>query len=73
MVTEPRTSPTKTKHQIIFGVAAWVLGIIYSMFILNPFHAFSLGFLSANGLKIVLEKLIFNFLFLHHWCRLKHT
>ena len=56
MVSEPRTSPSKTSHQIIFGIAAWVLGIIYVMLSIPVFYAFSLGFLSANVLKIGLEK-----------------
>ncbi len=56
MVTEPRTSPAKTSHQVIFGIAPWVLGSAYLMLNLSIFHAFSLSFLSANVIKIGLEK-----------------
>lgn len=55
MFTEPRTTPAKTKHQIIFGIAPLVFTGIYMMF-LPVFYAFSLAFLSANLVKIGLEK-----------------
>lgn len=56
MITEPRTSPIKINHQVIFGIAPLAFAILYLMLNLSVFNAFSLGFLSANVLKIGLEK-----------------
>ncbi len=55
MVTEPRTSPAKAKHQVIFGLAIVLLPFVFLM-VVPIYYAFSLAFLSANALKIGLEK-----------------
>jgi Na+-translocating ferredoxin:NAD+ oxidoreductase RnfD subunit len=64
MYTEPRTTPVKTKHQIIFGITPLALAMVYGtvgsmigiMGLEAQFYSFSLAFLSANVLKIGLEK-----------------
>ena len=56
MFTEPRTTPAKTNHQVIFGIAPLILANVYLMLKLSIFYSFSLAFLSANVIKILLEK-----------------